>query len=698
MNKQTKCLPILFIAQLVQAVSLPEIAQTYQDVARRLERIPLYMGVRTDYQNLAPELLLDPEIAEILEGPYEKVSFLSRAAKKGDLALINQITDKAVSLVSQTLRESISSQNKEMTNTLINRFKKIPTNQQWQEGIFVSISFLCEENLDSCRYFFNKTLDEGFDPYFMNKFVRKRLLANGLEEINQRIKAILKYNREEGQSQLHKIIDEDCDIDKIRTFLSNKLSLVDHMGDMHDGKEGTALCYVSNKITQCNHKGQHKQITELLLKYGANPNCSKIRPPIYEQSMKLKEQFLDFGANPFISLDAEGTSILGIQLREPESLVQKIEKLFPHVRRELAYRQDIATVLGQEFASQIFGKSFTFDGGNFSLNMYKFILASLKDMAVDPLLKHYPEIFQVFSNESIMKKWLSSLSLAPDIKGFDEEETKNQILYKRSQFPVIIPLGWRGHAIAVIIYKDMLVKLNKGERSPDVIPGARIYEMGMFPNYYNLMLLKSGELYARDGIAMFDFGLDLTMPLKFTGKIEEPDQCMGNCAWESSASFAMKMSLYMLLCDSKNPKVRIISGEKYRQAHAITEVVKNFASYNLVKKYLEHALANLETNSCLPDTGMLTKILKSEVLKASATEKEDVFQQHLLSAILNSGLPLQGFNREFPPQSKELKYLFKKLHISGELTEKADLLYDIYDPRGANLIGKSTYPWGECIY
>ena len=149
---------------------------------------------------------------------------------------------------------------------------------------------------------------------------------------------------------------------------------------------------------------------------------------------------------------------------------------------------------------------------------------------------------------------------------------------------------------------------------------------------------------------------------------------------------------------SKNPKITVFSAEKYRKAKAITEVFKNFASYNIVRKYIDHALKNLETNKCLPDTFMLTKILSNEIQKASL-DKLDYFQQELLRVILKSGLPLKGFHEEFPVGSEGLKYLFQVLKIN-ELPSKenADILYDIYDPQGSKLVGKYTYPWGNCFY
>lgn len=203
------------------------------------------------------------------------------------------------------------------------------------------------------------------------------------------------------------------------------------------------------------------------------------------------------------------------------------------------------------------------------------------------------------------------------------------------------------------------------------------------------------------------------MGLKFLGQMEEKDQCVGNCTWESSASFAMQGALAILTAEEQDPHLKNLFNsdktvsdsfkEYYHMAKRVMDNFKSFVAYNTIKKYIDQGIKNLETNKCLPDTGILTEVLRQEIDKAKFTArsalKENYFQQKTLDAILNSGLPLKRFNEKFYPGSSQLDYLLNKFSIHGGTIEnKADELYDIYDPRGKRLIGKSSYPWGECFY
>lgn len=449
--------------------------------------------------------------------------------------------------------------------------------------------------------------------------------------------------------------------------------------------------------------------------------------------IKFFDLFMKYDANPFIVF--ENKYLEGYLYRNSKDFkaqIDQIEKKFPHVSKELKLRSNFATIAGQKFKTDIYGSEVNSRGGNYSFAVYKM----LKDQLI-AFSKLPPATDQKDSKISeFFVPLLNVVNNALEIIYGAEDINLAQRIYEHSQtLPVIIPSGWSGHAIAIIIYKDLLIKLNKGNRSKDVISGARFYKFSA--SVENILKIRplikfhaGSNLKRKEGKKFFDYGVDKKIGLTFIGQKEEPKQCVGNCTWESSASFALQLALAILKVEdfeNKNAEQLVNamlaprnSSSIYDDARSIIDNFKSFAAYNMVKQYINDATTLVQTN-CLIDTGILTQLLSNEIDKVQSNFiKKDHFRLKMIDEILTSGLPLKDFKETFslygkydPSLSNEenfnikalkIKFFFKTFYqyepsfswsksVSDKDKENLQKLHKIFDAENQ----ATPYPWGQCF-
>lgn len=669
----------------------------YADIDSQLKKLPLYIALRTDFQGNSFEM--------------KSSTPLEVALKNNDFALVKTIANNVVSILGKNwgqlgnpLSFTIRHNSQKMFELLLPLFKKLYLYEQNQENPLSTALALCDENVDDCKFYLNRMLDSKFNPTSIKDHQalnRAELLA-----FKERVDAIIDYNRGQNGSALRDLISANCDENKIRKFLNDSRAQVDWISEKSTNKI-SSLCYLMNN-NKCRQNGTQYAVLDLLIKNGASPNCSKEFPILYPLLdvgyignshifNAFFNRILESGTNPFIP---KANKIFALSIMGDG--VKKINDKYPHLWNELTLRSNLATILGQEFDTIVFGSPYKLSGGNTQKEVYGILEASLEDFQNEQLPQNLEKakILQDVSKGNILQK---SIKAAVEFLSSSNAENIIEKIYQSAQnFPVIIPATWDGHAVSLVIFKDIFVKLNNGDRSPGIKAGARFYQFS--PTKENIksllpLLSFSGvkALPEAQGKQLFDYGLDDQMGLKLIGQKEEVDQCIGNCTWESSASFSLQVALALLTAKSQQDLLQ----NSYGNAKEITEHFKRFASYRLVKKYITHAVATLGSNRCLPDTAILTEILKTEVSKAVLAKSTDYFQDKIIGYILSSGLPLKNFNKKFSQDfGNQLRYLLKKVGLPADNIDQdvADKIYDIYDPRRERMDGRSTYPWGNCFY
>lgn len=112
--------------------------------------------------------------------------------------------------------------------------------------------------------------------------------------------------------------------------------------------------------------------------------------------------------------------------------------------------------------------------------------------------------------------------------------------------PVILPTGWPGHAVEIILYKGYLIYANRGASSMKDRDPVEIYKIS-HPEKVTASLIKK-LTFSNDPKARFflERGLKKKLGLVLTHSLKMKGQYVGNCAWASpKAGFYGLLSLIL---------------------------------------------------------------------------------------------------------------------------------------------------------
>lgn len=335
--------------------------------------------------------------------------------------------------------------------------------------------------------------------------------------------AIIQEDIAEVQSKLHfgidlNQIDEYGFTPLIEAAIADNIEIarmiINHGADVNfqDSTGGTALHWAA--------ENNNVKLCELLLVNGANPNAYTLagQPilvmPFLRQQQSLKRLLIDAGANLEFTQDYINTKFLG--------------HLF-----ELVGTADIISP-NNEFVEVDFEGFYL----EVTLAMIALSLAEFKRHFAGRELRRYlpltETIIQVLNRAAHLIKYQQ---YRINIQKYD-----SQINTMLQQEPLVIPIGYEGHAITFIKFGNIFVKCDRREDS-------RLYDNIMFYNINNLSILTTDFLknliFQRQTSEFINEDLPRMLDLKPITELKVTAQISGNCSWANVE--ACIPTLYFLL-------------------------------------------------------------------------------------------------------------------------------------------------------
>jgi hypothetical protein len=269
------------------------------------------------------------------------------------------------------------------------------------------------------------------------------------------------------------------------------------------------------------------ELSETLLKHGANPNAySRASQPILilpllREQEDLKELLYRYGADLHFAQDYIAT------------------KLLAH-RYELRGHVDLADNTGKfiELDLEGFFLEFTISIIQHSLSRFK------NHYSARHLRAYFYPIQQIIDALNVASRLIRYQHFSINASAYDKEI--NELLNRPLQ---LIPLGYEGHAICFIRYKDILVKCDRGAESKKhgtVV----IYRMN-HPSRFDTTYIKN-LLYKKQTRRSIVEILPQELGLVPVTQLPIPAQVTGNCSW-ANLEAAIPTILFLLFIEKNMP-------------------------------------------------------------------------------------------------------------------------------------------------
>ena len=129
--------------------------------------------------------------------------------------------------------------------------------------------------------------------------------------------------------------------------------------------------------------------------------------------------------------------------------------------------------------------------------------------------------------------------------GKNTEQLMHQL---KQQKTVVIPTGWIGHSVGVVIDGDLLFKCNRGNRAQHLPAGILVYKINKRENLKGVIQ----QLVSNQSQHHFENEIDHQLGLQQIDTINCHDQRVGNCAW-ASAKLVLRATLYAQLLKKGMP-------------------------------------------------------------------------------------------------------------------------------------------------
>jgi len=311
----------------------------------------------------------------------------------------------------------------------------------------------------------------------------------------------------------------------IEAVIFNKEEIVDYL--IENGVDVNQPSITGHTALYWAVENNNETIVTKLLELGANPNAysRSSQPimilPLLRQQHELKDILYRYGADLNFAQDYIAT------------------KLLAH-RFELVGYVDLADSKGKyiELDLEGFFLEFTIGIIRLSLNRFK------NHFAAKHLRQYFYHLQQIIDAFGIAEELIKYQHFA--VKPDRYQKRINQLLNRPLQ---VIPIGYEGHAICFIRYRDILVKCDRGVegRKNGSVVIYRMQNPMRFNNEYikNLLYTKQSKKHIIDLLPQ-ELGLTPVTQLPI------PAQITGNCSW-ANIEAAVPTILFLLLIEPYTP-------------------------------------------------------------------------------------------------------------------------------------------------
>ena len=310
------------------------------------------------------------------------------------------------------------------------------------------------------------------------------------------------------------------------------------------------------------------EITRLLLEYRADVNLqdatgsSALHWATENNNIELCRLLLDHGANANAYTFA-GQPVLVMPLLRQQT---ELKKLLSQYGADLEFAQDYinAKLLGHMFElvgkADIVDPKMQFVEVDFEGFYLEFSVAIITE-AVAQFQNHYAAR-QLRRYAPVMSVIVDSLSRAARLIRFQQyrvnlEKNKSTIDALMKEEPLIIPVGYEGHAITFVKFGNIFVKCDRREDS-------RLYDNVYF---YNINRPKNATpeffkslMYEKQTDEFINKELHHVLDLQPITELKVPAQISGNCSWANVE--ACIPVVFFLMCSTANDFQKNISQYK----------------------------------------------------------------------------------------------------------------------------------------
>lgn len=308
----------------------------------------------------------------------------------------------------------------------------------------------------------------------------------------------------------------------------------------------------------------HYEIAKILIDYGADVNLqdmsggTALHWATENNNVKLAQLLLEHNANPNVYTFAGQPALVMPLLRRQNA----IKELLLKSGADLEFAQDYINtkLLGHLF--ELVGTANIIDPDNhfvevdfegfyleFSLAMIAESLAQFQNHFAAREMRRYEKMSQLI---------VSVINRAARLIKFqqyrvDLKRHRSSINALLQQEPLIIPVGYEGHAITFIKAGNILVKCDRREDS-------RLYDNVMFYQVGNLEVLTpefiSQLMYEKQSSEFINQDLPILLKLKPVTEIKVAAQISGNCSW-ANVEACIPALFFLLFSQAENAEQNI---------------------------------------------------------------------------------------------------------------------------------------------
>lgn len=300
-------------------------------------------------------------------------------------------------------------------------------------------------------------------------------------------------------------------------------------------------------------------IAKLLLEHGANPNQqdttggSPLQWAVENNNLDLCKLLFAHGANPNIYNFAGQPALVMALLRQQSQL----KSLLLKAGADLAFAQDFINtkLLGHMFELVGTASIVTPKKQFIEVDFEGFFLETTLSMISDSLIQfqnHFAarQLRRYAGLSNFIVEVIKRASALIKYQQYRVDIDKHRSMISRHimQEPLLIPVGYEGHAITFIKYEDVWVKCDRREDS-------RLYDNVMFyhishPSNATEELVKK-LIYRKNDSRFINIELDQLLGLKPYTELKIEAQISGNCSWANVE--ATIPALFFLVLMKMNP-------------------------------------------------------------------------------------------------------------------------------------------------
>lgn len=295
------------------------------------------------------------------------------------------------------------------------------------------------------------------------------------------------------------------------------------------------------------------EITQLLINYGANPNQidtlggTALHWAAENNNLKIAQLLLENRADPN-AYNLSGQPLLVMPLLRQQN---NLKKLLLHYGADLTFAQDYINtkLLGHMF--ELVGTANIVDPKNdfvevdfegffleISLGIIADSLAQFKNHFAGRQLRRYMNLFQIIID--VLFRAAHLIKYQQYRVNIEKHQSEIQSLIQ--QEPLVIPIGYEGHAITFIKFGNILVKCDRREDSR-LFDNIMIYQVGR-PSLLSTSFIEK-LMYDKQSDEFINESLSDLLELQPVTEIKVPAQISGNCSWANVE--ACIPSLFFLL-------------------------------------------------------------------------------------------------------------------------------------------------------